>query len=216
MKGRSASKPWNDVLDFWFPDGRTVDIGAQAHWQHWIWRMHGGADQAIIARFAELAVRGAAGDLDHWASDPEGRLALIIVLDQFSRSLWRGQRRAFGQDAAALKLSRDGLDDGHYQALDTPWFKIAHTQPLGHCEGPDHLERIDLLISLRKEIAASVPDHLQPIYRSLVKQASDVRNVIAAFGRHPHRNQVIGRESTPEEQAYIAGGAFPHLRAFQM
>lgn len=213
---RSASEPWRDVLDFWFPDGRTVDIDAEAHWQNWVWRIHGRADQAIIVRFAELAVRGAEGDLDHWASDPEGRLALIIVLDQFSRSLWRGTPRAFAQDAAALKLSKDGLANGHYQALNTPWFKIVHTQPLGHCEGPDHLERIDLLIRLREGIAASAPDHLKPIYRSLVRQAGDVRKIIAAFGRHPHRNQVIGRESTPEEQAYIVKGAFPHLRAFQM
>lgn len=215
MKERNASEPWHDVLDFWFPDGGSVDIGAQTHWQHWVWRMHGGADQAIIARFAELAGRGAAGDLDHWASDPQGRLALIIVLDQFSRSLWRGKPRAFAQDAAALKLAKDGLANGHYQALNRPWFKIVHTQPLGHCEGPDHLERIDLLIKLREEIATSAPEHLQPIYRSLVRQAKDVRKIISAFGRHPHRNQVIGREATPEERAYIAGGDFPHLRAFQ-
>ena len=75
--------------------------------------------------------------------------------------------------------------------------------------------RIDLLIRLREEIAAEAPASLQPIYQSLVKQAGDVRKVIAAFGRHPHRNQVLGRESTQAEDAYIAGGDFPHDRAFQ-
>lgn len=139
--------------------------------------MQGGADEAIAARFSTLTVRGAEGGLDHWASDPEGRLSLVIVLEQFSRSLWRGTPRAFAQDAAALSLAMDSLENGHFQALATPWFKIACTQPLGHCEGPDHLERIDLLISLREETASAAPQHLQPIYRFLVKQAEDIRQV---------------------------------------
>ncbi|QVQ36632.1 DUF924 family protein [Pseudochrobactrum algeriensis] len=71
------------------------------------------------------------------------------------------------------------------------------------------------LIKLREEIAADTPASLQPIYQSLVKQARDVRKVIAAFGRHPHRNQALGRESTQAEEAYIAKGDFPHERAFQ-
>ena len=123
--------------------------------------------------------------------------------------------RAFAQDAAALKLSMDGLANGHYRALGAPWRRIAHTQLLGHCEGSDHLERLDLLISRREDIATSAPTDLQPVYRSLVKQARDVHEVIAVFGRHPHRNQVLGRPSTPAELAYVAKGEFPHLRAFQ-
>lgn len=215
MNACTASEPWHDVLDFWFPEGRAANMDAEVHWRHWTWRMHGGADQAIITRFAGLTARVATGELDHWASGAEGRLALIIVLDQFSRSLWRGTPRAFAQDTAALKLSMEGLANGHYQALGPPWFRIVHTQPLGHCEGPDHLNRMELLVSLRTEIAGSVPDHLQPIYRSLIRQAEDVRAVIAAFGHHPHRNPILGRQSTPAEQAYFAEGKFPHARAFQ-
>jgi len=215
MNDRTAVRPWREVLDFWFPEERTADVGAGAHFKQWSWRMHGGANDTIIARFPDLTEQGASGDLDHWAADPEGRLALIIVLDQFSRSLWRGASRAFAQDAAALKLSMDGLANGHYRALGAPWRRIAHTQPLGHCEGSDHLERLDLLISLREDIATSAPTDLQPVYRSLVKQARDVHEVIAVFGRHPHRNQVLGRPSTPAELAYVAKGEFPHLRAFQ-
>ena len=211
----SPAQPWHDVLDFWFPEGRSKDVDTETHRKHWFWRMQGGADEAIVARFPELTARGAEGGLDHWASDPEGRLSLIILLDQFSRSLWRGTTRAFTQDAAALKLALTGLATGHYEALDTPWFKIAFTQPLGHCEGPDHLERIDLLIRLRGEIASTAPEHLQPIYRSLVKQAEDVRQVVATFGRHPHRNEILGRQSMPAEQEYLGEGDFPHLRAFQ-
>ncbi|WP_408634326.1 DUF924 family protein [Paracoccus aminovorans] len=85
--------------------------------------------------------------------------------------------------------------------------------PLGHCEGSCHLERLDLLFGLREGIAAEAPPHLQPTYLSLVKQARDVREAIATFGGHLHRNQVLGRQSTPAETAYIAKGKFPHLRA---
>ena len=213
MNARTA--PCNDVLDFWFPEGRSSGIAAGTHRDHWWWRLHGGADDTIVTRFADLTSSAASGDLDDWADKPEGRLALIIVLDQFSRSLWRGTPRAFAQDPAALSLAMEGFSNGHYASLGTPWFRIVYSQPLGHCEGPDHLARIDLLIRLREEIAAQAHASLQPIYQSLVKQAGDVRKVIAAFGRHPHRNQVLGRESTPEEDAYIAEGDFPHERAFQ-
>jgi uncharacterized protein (DUF924 family) len=215
MNDKHDVQEWHDVLEFWFPEGRQAEVDVETHGDHWSWRMRGGADVEIVARFSELTTRGAEGDLDQWASDPKGRLALIIVLDQFSRSVWRGAARAFAQDLAALVLTRDGLSNGHYAALPMPWLKIVYGLPLGHCEGPDHLERLDLLIRLREEIAAEAPQHLRPVYRSLVKQAHDVRQIIAAFGRHPHRNQALGRPSTPAEEAYIAQGSFPHLRAFQ-
>lgn len=211
----AATTPWANILDFWFPEGCSLDVEAEPHRDHWSWRLHGGADTVIVERFADLTRGAASGELDDWAVDPEGRLALIVVLDQFSRSLWRGTPRAFAQDPAALSLAIVGLSNGHYESLKTPWFRIVYSQPFGHCEGADHLQRIDLLISLREEIALQVPVPLQAIYRSLVKQAGDVRKIIAAFGRHPHRNQVLGRQSAPEEESYIAAGDFPHQRAFQ-
>ena len=215
MNERADDRAWREVLEFWFPEGHSLQIDAEIHRDHWFWRMRGGADGEIETRFSQLTAEGAAGNLGHWTSDPEGRLALIIVLDQFSRSVWRGSSRAFAQDLASLALAIEGLSNGHYAALPTPWFKIVHGLPLGHCEGPDHLERLDLLIRLREEIAAEAPAHLQPIYRPLVKQAQDVKQVIAAFGRHPHRNQVLGRRSSRAEVAYLNEGDFPHERAFQ-
>lgn len=215
MSDRSDLQEWHDVLAFWFPEGRSLAVDAARHDEQWFWRMRGGADEEVIARFSDLTARAATGDLDHWASEPEGRLALIILLDQFPRSVWRGTPRAFAQDPAALSLTSEGLSNGHYAALATPWFKVVFALPLGHCEGPDHLERLDRLIRLRTEIAAEAPAHLQPRYSSLVRQAGDVRKVIAAFGRHPHRNEVLSRPSTPAEEAYIAEGKFPHRRAFE-
>ena len=146
---------------------------------------------------------------------PHGWLALIIILDQFSRSVWRGEARAFAQDAKALFLLNEGLSNGRYASLETPWFQVVSGLPLGHCEGRDHLQRIDQLINLREEIAAAAPIHLRPIYSSLADQAREVRKVIAAFGRHPHRNEILNRNSTVAEEAYIAKDQFPHKRAFQ-
>ena len=208
------SNQWDAVLAFWFPEGVNAKINAKTHQAHWHWRMQSGADDEIVARFAELTQQAATGALDHWAQDPHGRLALIIILDQFPRSVWRGPRRAFAQDPRALELANEGLANGHYASLEMPWFQVVHGLPLGHCEGPDHLARIDRLIALRQEIAAKAPMQLQAIYAGLVAQAGDVRKVIAAFGRHPHRNAVLARASTPAEVAYIEGGQFPHLKAF--
>lgn len=137
------------------------------------------------------------------------------MLDQFPRSLWRGSKRAWAQDPAALAQALEGLEKGDWAALGLPWFQIAFTQPLGHAEGSDHLARIDRLTALRRDIAARAPTPLRPLYASLVDQAGQVRRIIASFGRHPHRNAILGRRSTPEEEAYLEKGAFPHLRAFR-
>ena len=84
--------------------------------------------------------------------------------------------------------------------------------PLGHCEGPDLLARIDRSIELGNKILAEAPSHLRPLYEFSAQQPVEHRKIIAIFGRHPHRNAVLGRESTPEELAYVEKGVFPHLR----
>ena len=90
---------WNEVLDFWFPERLNPDFDDALHRQYWMWRMRGGADEAIIARYTDLTERASRGELDHWASEALGRLALILILDQFPRSIWRGSARAFSLDA---------------------------------------------------------------------------------------------------------------------
>jgi uncharacterized protein (DUF924 family) len=209
----SVEKPeWQDVLDFWFPERLNPDFDAQAHRDYWLWRMRGGSDEAIIARFAEETEKAARGELDHWAEDPHGRLALIIVLDQFPRSLWRDTPRAFAQDGKAAALAMEGFSNGHYEALENGWYKTMCLIPLGHCEGPGHLDRLDRAIVLAREIHAEAPDFLRDAYAFAAEQPVEVLKVITAFGRHPHRNAVLGRVSTPEEEVYIAAGRFPHLR----
>ena len=198
-----------EILAFWFPDG--PDPEPDAHIGFWEWRMRGGAHAEVVARFAGTTERAAAGEFDHWAGTPRGRLALIILLDQFSRSVWQDTPRAFAQDPKALALCLEGLDNGHFDALENPWQKVTFKLPLVHCESPGHLANLDRNLELAARIAEEAPERLGPIYRNMARrQAPAVRAVIAAFGRHPHRNAILGRNSSPEEAEYLARGAFPH------
>jgi uncharacterized protein (DUF924 family) len=174
--------------------------------------MRGGADPTILERFTGTTERAAAGELDDWASTPRGRLALILALDQFPRSVWRESARAYAQDPKALGLVLEGLENGHYEALPAVWEKAFFLMPLIHCEGEAHLDRANRCVELNGKLLDEAPAHLRQMYEFNAQQPVLHRDVIAAFGRHPHRNQVLGRASTPEEIAYLEKGEFPHRR----
>src|SRR5262245_5757913 len=111
----------DEVLEFWFPAHVGRDV--QTHRNQWIWWMRGGAHAAIIERFSKVTECAARGELDDWAATPRGRLALVVVLDQFSRSVFADSPRAFAQDAKAVALVREGLAVGDYDRLATVWEK---------------------------------------------------------------------------------------------
>ncbi len=199
-----------DILDLWFPDNGFTET--REAYGKWIFeRMQGGMDDVICTKFGELTEQAARGELDHWAETARGRLALILVLDQFPRSLWRDTPAAFAQDIKACKLATEGLDSDHWQTY-APWEKAFFLVAISHCEGPDHLERFDVLEGVTDEIVAALPPQLEEVGPLLKGQTARVRGIIERFGRHPHRNPVLGRICTPEEEAYIAEGDFPHVR----
>ena len=122
-----------EVLDFWFPDsGHEAD--PETHGAFWQVRMQGGMDADICARFAGLTEAAARGRLDHWAGTPRGRLALLIALDQFPRSLWRDTPAAFAQDIKAARLALEGIESGDYDVL-APWEQTFFVIAITHCEG---------------------------------------------------------------------------------
>lgn len=201
----------DDVLHFWFPeDGHQENM--DTHGGFWKWRMQGLADEPICKQFAGLTEAGARGLLDHWAETPRGRLALIIVLDQFSRSLWRGRPGAYAQDIKSARLALEGLQNGHYDALPNVWEKQFIHIAISHCEGPDHLQRMDSLMELARKLADEAPAPIRLMYLLQVEQTMIVRDIVRRFGRHPHRNAVLGRMSTVDEEEYINIGEFPHER----
>ena len=202
-----SNEEFADILRFWFPPELRIDHARMVRQFEWWFR--GGADSAIIERFAPLLERAARGELDRWAQAPRSRLALIVVLDQFSRSLYRDTARAFAQDPKALALALEGIEIGHYAALHIPWEKTFFFMPLGHSEQLKHLEAA---VKLAGELAEQAPPELRKVLEHSAAQARGHRDVIARFGRHPHRNVVLGRQSTPEELDYLASGQLVHTR----
>jgi uncharacterized protein (DUF924 family) len=198
------------VLNLWFPeDGHWTS--PERHKAFWQTRMQGGMDEVICREFAGLTRAAAAGELDHWAETPRGRLALLIALDQFPRSLWRDTPAAYAQDCKAARLAMEGIRNGDFGQL-RPWEQAFFAIALGHCEGPDHLDRLDLIDRITEETVACLPPEIAHMGDMFRGQNARVRSVIERFGRHPHRNPIYGRVSSAEEEAYIALGDFPHLR----
>lgn len=210
MKGIDEVTP-EDILSFWFP-GDLDEDDRPAMLAFWDSRMQGGMDAAIIAEFGAVTLAAAEGRYDDWAGTPEGRLALILLLDQFPRSLWRDTPGAFGQDIKATRLALDGIANGHYAALGGSYKRTFYKIAIGHCEGPDHLARMDLLVSMSEAEAEAAPGNRREAAERTVAQTRRIREVIRRFGRHPHRNAILGRIPTPEEAAYVAEGDFPHLK----
>jgi uncharacterized protein (DUF924 family) len=198
-----------DILAFWFPSG--LDVDEETHRQQFRWWFGGGADEGILAHHRPVLEAACRGELP-WAETARGRLALIIVLDQFSRTVWQGTPQAYAQDSRAQQLALEGLECGHYAELQTVWEKTFFVLPLGHAEQQGLLERC---VALCEALTLEAPTHLQKLYAFSASQARGHRDVVARFGRQPHRNAVLGRTSTAEELAYLAAGELVHRRSFQ-
>ena len=197
-----------DVLGFWFPADLSTDRAEVSRQVEWWFR--GGADAEIVERFPPLLERAARGELDAWSREPRSRLALIITLDQFPRSIHRGTAAAFAQDSKAAALTLEGLDIGHYSALGSHWEKLFFALPLGHSENLAHLDRV---VELTEALIEEGPPELRWWLEFSASQARGHRDVIRRFGRHPHRNEALGRRSTPEELEYVARGQFVYTRS---
>jgi uncharacterized protein (DUF924 family) len=203
-----------DIVDFWFPEGDQPT--PEDHVRLWSWRMRGGAHDKVVARFSDLTGRAAAGDLDHWAKTAQGRMALILILDQFTRSVFAGTPRADASDPDARDLCLEGLENGHFDTLPNVWQKAAFKIPLEHCECPQHLANLDRAIAIAEKLVEEATEALRKVFEMGATQPGRHRAVIARFGRHPHRNALLGRASTPEELDYPEKGEFPHTTRIEM
>jgi uncharacterized protein (DUF924 family) len=153
-------------------------------------------DRQIAERFGAIHEAAAQGELGHWRVTPEGRLAEILVLDQFSRNIHRDTAQAFANDPIALALAREATDTGADRAL-SPQQRAFLYMPFMHSESlADH----DIAIALYRSVG--LKNHLDAERKHYA--------IIERFGRYPHRNAILGRESTAEEIAFLAepGSAF--------
>ena len=151
-------------------------------------------DAAIRDRFGETYEAAARGDLNEWELSPEGALALVLVLDQFPRNLFRGTRRVYATDDTALMAAERAIERGHDRAVE-PALRRFFYLPFMHAENPAMQER-----SVALNEGLGDPE--------VAEWARHHRDIVARFGRFPHRNAVLGRETTPEEAAFLAEDGF--------
>lgn len=202
------TEQFEDVMSFWFPSLPSDDIMAMV--RTWEWWFRGSTSTYINEHFIPLLEQAACGELDSWSTEPRSRLALIIVLDQFSRTIYQGTATAFAQDSKACALTLEGIDVGHYAALETPWEKTFFFLPLGHSED---ISNVEMAVKLAEQLVLEAPTQYRALLEFSASQARGHRDVIARFGRHPHRNEVLGRQSTPSELEYLASSQLVHKRS---
>lgn len=200
------------VLSYWFPPG-IHEADAGTYRQQILRWFQGGpeVEREISGRFAPVLEQARRGKLDSWAQMPRSRLALIIVLDQFSRNVYKGTPLAYAQDPAALRLVQTGIEAGMDRDMEVAE-RLFFVLPLGHTEDSGLPERANWLVRYAEKQVEIAPDHLKPIYEFSLSQSRAHREVIARFGRHPHRNEILGRDSTPEELEYLGKEGPVHTR----
>lgn len=192
-----------DVLDYWFGDADPIKASS-ARWDVWF----GGSpqvDQRIRERFRGAISQAALGDLDHWKDTARGRLAWVILLDQFTRNAYRDTVRMYAFDALALHAAREGVRLGHDRELPAVWASFLYL-PFEHAE--ELAAQQDSLAHFGRLVAEATPELRQTLQGNL-DYAKRHEVVVRRFGRFPHRNVLYGRASTEAELAFLATDAAP-------
>jgi uncharacterized protein (DUF924 family) len=202
-KSESPDGRIDALLDFWF-DGHPVEKERLGRLKKRWFAATRDQDRDLGERFGPLAAAAARGDLDARAGTPRGRLALILLLDQLPRNLHRGRREAFARDARALELCLGGLEKGFDAAL-APLERVFFCMPLQHAES-----RVIQALSVETFGKLTELETEKPI-ASVIRNAADFalehRAIIDRFGRFPHRNRALGRDTTEAEFEFLASGA---------
>lgn len=176
----------DDVLTFWFGTKDVADFPKSL--QKW-WKKDASFDQEIRDLFLPLHEQAMQGDLDHWQDTPAGCLALVIVLDQFSRNMFRDTPRSFASDSRALDITFHALEKGFDACLPESGRLFLYL-PLEHSEDIDNQ---NACVSLMRNFEEA----------QFLDFAIKHRDVIRRFGRFPHRNAILGRPNTADEEAFL-------------
>ncbi|WP_324003806.1 DUF924 family protein [Aeromonas hydrophila] len=192
-------QPWQPLLTFWFGE-ETDDVTRAKRQAPLWWGKNSDTDALLASRFGDLAAAAAAGELAHWADSAEGRLALILLLDQLPRNIHRGTPAAFAQDAKARDLCLKGLSLEADLAL-PPLGRVFFYLPLEHAESREQQARS---VTLFEGLAAEQAD--SPARETFAGFADFARRhqvIVERFGRFPHRNAILGRQDTAEEATFL-------------
>jgi uncharacterized protein (DUF924 family) len=180
-----------DILRFWFGAAGSPPLARSSQW----YTKDDAFDREIKSRFEETLDLAARGALDGWKTTPRGRLALVILLDQLSRNMFRGTPRAFAQDARACDTALEALAAGDEQVLGIVERSFLY-MPLMHAENVDLQHKC---VAAFERLAQLAPDDLRPFVENQLAYARRHAEIVERFGRFPHRNAILGRASTPEE-----------------
>ncbi len=157
-------------------------------------------DHEIEKEFGDDVAAASEGRLDHWAADPHGRLALILLIDQFRRNIYRNSAEAFSMDKLALKLCVEGAMEKKDIGL-TPLQRIFFYMPLQHAESRKVQEKS---VNLYNRLAEAVSPTYRETLLTIAQFAELHRDIVDQFGRFPHRNKLLNRDNTAEEDEYLA------------
>lgn len=194
------------VLDFWFGALNSATDVAQD--KSTMWFVSGADyDDVIRENFLSIYNQACDGSLDHWRQSPRTLLALIILLDQFSRHIHRNSAQSYAQDEKTVAIVRQGIDDQLDQSLYFIQRKFFY-MPLMHAED---LATQELAVSMFTKLRDDVPDELKKIFTKSLSFAQSHHYVISRFGRFPELNQILGRESTAAEIEFLATGKYRFL-----
>jgi uncharacterized protein (DUF924 family) len=189
------------VLTFWLQDG--VQLGWPSRNMRDLWFGGGAAlDQTIDHDFGSLVRQALAGALTAWENQPMERLALVILLDQFTRNVFRSQGQAFAGDSRAQGLVLDGIDRGWDRRLPLAGCVFFY-MPLMHAED---LAMQETCIGCFQALLADAPPERRKGLQGNLDFAQSHRDIIARFGRFPYRNDALGRTSSPEEENFLRNG----------
>ena len=186
------------VIEFWFGSDLNDPSLAKRQTPLW-WQKNSQTDALIRQKFADGLQGLVSGDYDHWLESPRGRLAAIIVADQFSRNMYRNTARAFAQDELALGWCLDGM--ASKQDIELPYIgRVFFYMPLEHAESREMQE---LSVKKFSELAELAGVENSGTFMGFVDFAERHRQVVKQFGRYPHRNSILKRDNTAAEQVYL-------------
>jgi uncharacterized protein (DUF924 family) len=190
----------DDILSFWFKEQALSAPQIDRRMDTWFGE-DPVFDHELEKAFGNDIERASKGELNHWAESPRGRLALILLIDQFRRNIYRNTEKAFEMDRLALKLCVEGAMEKKDKGL-SPIEKVFFYMPLQHAESAKVQAKS---VELFTRLAESVSPTYQETFLTIAQFAELHKDIIDQFGRFPHRNTLLGRKNTPEEDEYLAG-----------
>lgn len=188
------------ILSFWFKEQELSAPQIDRRMEIWFGE-DPVLDLEIEKEFANEVEAASDGKLNHWAVDPHGRLALIILIDQFRRNIYRNSAEAFSKDRLALRLCVEGAMEKKDKDL-TPIQRVFFYMPLQHSESPKVQAKS---LELYDRLAETVSLTDRETFLTVAQFAELHKDIVDQFGRFPHRNKLLNRENTAEEAEYLAG-----------